>query len=129
MVHVFLLLTSIYFYCVKKCFQSQVFLIGTSCYFPLWDSTHRLLFELWLNYKELLKANKMIYNSFRAKLILLRYESQLKNMLILCSKTESSVPELFLLHLTLNLQLCKITAVSSSPFKLRSYVKHLYCSL
>lgn len=100
----------------KEPFQSQVFLFGTSCYFP--KTAHA---DYFLNYdliiKNCLKQIKwyIIYSpeKFRAKLILLRYESLVENMLILCSKTESHVTETSLLHLTLNLQLCKITAHSS----------------
>lgn len=93
MVYVLVLLTILFLLCGKEPFQSQVFVFGTSCYFSPRDSTHRLLFELWLNYKELYKANRVIYNLFRAKLILLRYESQVENMLVPCSKMESRITE------------------------------------
>lgn len=93
MVYVLMLLTVLFLLCEKEPFQSQVFVFGTSCCFSPQDSTHRLLFELWLNYKELYKANRMICNLFRAKLILLRYESQVENMLALPYKMESCITE------------------------------------
>lgn len=45
-------------------FSELSVLVRCFFYFPLGDSTFRLLFELWLNYRELLKAHKMICNLF-----------------------------------------------------------------
>lgn len=51
------LLSVVYSVCERRLFRAK-------CYFSLCDSTCRLLLELWLNYKELLRANQMTHNLF-----------------------------------------------------------------